>query len=273
MADHTYQIGEVTYTAEEFRKLTEDEKVEAMLEWFHQHYEDPVHRTPYNSREGGYLWVHGGPYDADEEIQSEFSDVVEFQTMQRAVEEITSDGLYEWGPVPSDDYYDDGEEYLADENGNSITDENGNRIIVSRDIPEIDYRKEMLSRLDRLETAIAGYSHNLPPRNHNNPPELIDTEIISPAQMDRAQQAVTALRVETIKEVPDANVLRAQSTILSQVGSAIWASAKVIAGGVAGSAVWEALVWMHNNPKEIYDAIHAVAQMAQQWADSLPGFL
>jgi hypothetical protein len=32
------------------------EKRELMIEWFHQNFEDPAERTPYESREGGYQW-------------------------------------------------------------------------------------------------------------------------------------------------------------------------------------------------------------------------
>lgn len=50
----------------------EDGAVKAMVEWFHMNFEDPAHNTPYESAEGGYQWIWGGPYDAEEELQDAF---------------------------------------------------------------------------------------------------------------------------------------------------------------------------------------------------------
>lgn len=256
MAERTYSIGESNYTADDFRALPQDQQIELMVEWFGERYEDPVHRMPYNSREGGYLWINGGPYDADEEIQSEFSDVAEFDVMQRAVEEITSEGLYEWAPVASDDDDRDYEELESRE------------VAVEPD----DLRSELLARLDRLEAALHSYGQNLAPRNHNHPPELIDDDLITPEQLSEAQEAVSILRAEAAKDEPEAQILKTQATLLSRIGSAIWSGVKVLAGGVAGSAAWEAIIWVHNNPKEVHDALIAAADTANQWSHQLTGW-
>jgi hypothetical protein len=47
-----------------FRRMRKAEKRELMVQWFHQHYEDPAQNTSYNSAEGGYLWNHGGPHES-----------------------------------------------------------------------------------------------------------------------------------------------------------------------------------------------------------------
>lgn len=259
MAERIYSIGEYEYTAEEFRALPQDQQIELMVEWFGERYEDPAQRMPYNSREGGYLWIYGGPYDADEEIQSEFSDVAEFDVMQRAVEEITSDGLYEWAPVASDDDYEDDREFEEPE----IPDDPAE--------PE-DLRRELIGRLDRLEAALHSYGQNLPPRNHNHPPELIDGDLIPPEQLAEAREAVNILRAEAAKVNPEAQILQTQAALLSRIGSAIWSGVKVLAGGVAGSAAWEAIVWVHSNPREVHDALMAVADTANQWSHQLTGW-
>lgn len=259
MAERTYVIGEYSYTAEEFRALTADQQVELMVEWFGERYEDPAQRTPYNSREGGYLWIHGGPYDADEEVQSEFSDVAEFEVMQRAVEEITSDGLYEWAPVASDDDFYDDREYEEPDRPEGAAE------------PE-DLRGELLTRLDRLEAALHAYGQNLAPRNHNHPPELVEEDLVTPEQLAEAQEAVDILRAEAGKDEPESQILQTQATILYRIRSAIWSGVKVLAAGVAGSAAWEAIVWVHNNPKELHDAMMAVAETASQWSHQLTGW-
>ena len=49
-----------------FRRASKARKRELMIEWFNQNFEDPAERTPYESAEGGYQWIWGGPYDARE---------------------------------------------------------------------------------------------------------------------------------------------------------------------------------------------------------------
>ena len=44
------------------RTASDDEKLTAMRSWFLTRYCDPAQETPYNGREGGYMFVHGGPY-------------------------------------------------------------------------------------------------------------------------------------------------------------------------------------------------------------------
>jgi hypothetical protein len=41
-----------------------------IVDWFCAHYEDPAHHTPCD--EGEYVWIHGGPFDAREEIERKF---------------------------------------------------------------------------------------------------------------------------------------------------------------------------------------------------------
>ncbi|MBO0346007.1 hypothetical protein J0X15_12305 [Roseibium sp. CAU 1637] len=83
-----------------------DHRVEALIEWFFGHYEDPAMRLPYESAEGGYQWIWGGPYDAREVLEDIFPGEDE-EIIDAAVEVIEADGLTEWAPVPSDDDFDD----------------------------------------------------------------------------------------------------------------------------------------------------------------------
>ena len=67
---------------------TKDYSAEDLVEWFYDNFEDPSEGVPY---EGGYIYVHGGPYDAWEELASQFPDADE-ETVQEAVDQITPDG-------------------------------------------------------------------------------------------------------------------------------------------------------------------------------------
>jgi hypothetical protein len=46
--------------------------VDNMVRWFFERYEDPANGVPYDGREGGYQYVAGGPYDAEEELREAF---------------------------------------------------------------------------------------------------------------------------------------------------------------------------------------------------------
>lgn len=168
--DRQYDLDGQQITAADFRDLHPARRIEVMLQWFHDNYEDPAVRTPYESAEGGYQWIWGGPYDAREQIGDEFSDIADEDEIEAAVDEVEKDGLVDWAPkerpgdydVPDDEVFTPPPESLAGiaasnfQNGNfsnfafagkngatstagdifttdrgeGIVDENGNRLIV-----------------------------------------------------------------------------------------------------------------------------------------------
>lgn len=48
-----------------------------MVDWFLDAYEDPVHHMPHDSREGGYQYTQGGPYDARTELGERYPEARE----------------------------------------------------------------------------------------------------------------------------------------------------------------------------------------------------
>lgn len=48
---------EQDYSSKHLWGLSPEEQMEYMEEWFRQRYEDPAQRTPYESAEGGYIWI------------------------------------------------------------------------------------------------------------------------------------------------------------------------------------------------------------------------
>jgi hypothetical protein len=91
----------------QFRRLQKEPKREAMLEWFSDNYEDPVERTPYESAEGGYQYIYGGPYDAREVVEEMFSGLASDKLIEEVIEQIEADGQTEWTRAPSADDYDE----------------------------------------------------------------------------------------------------------------------------------------------------------------------
>jgi hypothetical protein len=91
----------------EWLKTAEPEiRQEAMRTWFLTRYWDPANETPYDGQEGGYIYIHGGPYDAGDELHGRFGGVFEDDEIQAAIDDVESDGLQEWAPIHTEPDYD-----------------------------------------------------------------------------------------------------------------------------------------------------------------------
>lgn len=62
-----------------------------LVNWFFDHYKDPADGVPFDTSEGGYLYVNGGPHDAADVLAHDFSDVPD-STRELAVEQIQGYG-------------------------------------------------------------------------------------------------------------------------------------------------------------------------------------
>ncbi len=105
IAERNITIGDSTYSTEAFQALSQEEKIEKMREWFFDNFEDPVERTPYESREGGYIYIWGGPYEAHDEL-SVFCEFVDDNLIQSLADDLSAD-CPEWTGRESPDDYDD----------------------------------------------------------------------------------------------------------------------------------------------------------------------
>jgi len=105
-----YEAGSQFLMSEEaLRDADRDTQLELIESWFRERYEDPAERTPYESSEG-YIWIWGGPYDAREELQEEFSGIVPDDVIDEIVEKLEGE-CYQWVPTLNQDDYDN---YLVD---------------------------------------------------------------------------------------------------------------------------------------------------------------
>jgi hypothetical protein len=88
-----------------------------MKEWFYENYEDPAHSLPYNSREGGYQWLYGGPEAPLDALQDGFADEFPFEFIEEVATSITDEaGIWDWTPKPGPDFYDQEEPEMVSEN-------------------------------------------------------------------------------------------------------------------------------------------------------------
>lgn len=93
------------------RSASDDDQIVAMREWFLARFCDPANNTPYNGREGGYQFVHGGPYDPEEELYERFGSIIEDDTIRKVIDELYDMVGENWAPIQSD-YREEEDEYL-----------------------------------------------------------------------------------------------------------------------------------------------------------------
>lgn len=83
-------------------------QIEAMRRWFLDRFEEPANETPWDGEEKEYLFIWGGPYDPDEEIQNRFGEVVDYEVMEELITDLWSEVGDKWAPVrPDVEDYDD----------------------------------------------------------------------------------------------------------------------------------------------------------------------
>lgn len=78
------------------------ETKEEMKEWFFNNYEDPANQTPHD--EGEYIYINGGPYDANDVLHEQFGKSVPEKTINELVNEIT-ESCNEWAPTHNNQKY------------------------------------------------------------------------------------------------------------------------------------------------------------------------
>lgn len=103
------------FSSEWLENATEHEQLVFICKWFASRFTDPVNVLPYNTREGGYIWIDGGPYDARDEVECEFAGLVPDEVLEKAIEIIEDTGI--WGWSLADPYENDYELHIdnADE--------------------------------------------------------------------------------------------------------------------------------------------------------------
>src|SRR5437763_3773277 len=86
-------------TSSELAKADQETQLEAMRTWFFQNFENPAEHTPYD---GGYVYIWGGPYDAGEELKTEFEGLIPNDVIEE-LEFDLQDISWEWAPVAEGD--------------------------------------------------------------------------------------------------------------------------------------------------------------------------
>lgn len=82
---------------EKLAELPPQEQVQALREWFYWNFEDPAEITPYETREGGYQYIWGGPFDAHDALASRFEGIVEERRVSDLATDLSRDN-WQWAP-------------------------------------------------------------------------------------------------------------------------------------------------------------------------------
>lgn len=222
--------------------------VDAIVRWFFENFEDPVHHTPYNGREGGYLYLWG-PYDAREILEEVFEGIAPDDVVMMAIDEIQGDGT-EWVPAIS--------RVIAPDDGRLP------RTTEALHAEMQDQIRELQGQLAKAEQALAGIGHN-------HPPEALADEALS--RDDRRELAGALTTLANQPAVPadqGAAAIEASATIASKRSKLRkWLAGlgPTIATGVASMVAEESLkaIWLRLSP-----AIEQAMSTIAQWLASLP---
>lgn len=175
--------------------LERDERVEAMVGWFFENFEDPGAHTPHDSSEGGFQYIWGGPYDALDQIGAAFPDA-EQDEIEEAVDEVQADGTYDWAPSDRRIQPDDLEDPDMDldgglePDGGAAPEPLADRLAVLGE--QLDRIEEHVSALLKLRTEETGGVAGI---GHNRPPEEVDGEI----DLHAVQESIEDVRAELAK--------------------------------------------------------------------------
>jgi hypothetical protein len=237
--------------------LDDEERIDAMVSWFFENFEDPAHEMPYDGREGGYQYIWGGPYEASDYIGDAFPDASE-EEHQEAIDHIDADGP-DWAPAghrilpPDDDDYD-------------------------VDTEPIEERLEQLaSQLDKLQGQVSKIlslqkQEATPGIGHNNPPPDEDTPDLQMV-LDSINQVRAELEKQNALEKPDPKVLQVAETRFGRFRNWITGLAKETPTLMAKRAVSATggalLTYVYANFTEIHAVASSVIDTVHIWASHL----
>lgn len=253
------QLDPLTPPPQDFEGLSTEESAEIIKDWFFENFEDPAETTPYESREGGYIYIWGGPYDTSDIIWSVFEDTVSLEVIQASIDEIQSGGLFEWAPnhrriQPPEPDEDDANHHQIENLA--------------------EKHRQMVIRLDDLEAAIAQLAQEPAGIGHNHPPEPIEDEGLSPADIAEIKECAAALKYQP--QEPENISIVAKETVdrLSALRDKLGKYMAEKADLFVSEVVKESAKWVVRLPLwgSILAALSAAIDAAKTWLHAIPSF-
>ena len=266
-------------TREEFAKLAGDDQVEYMVAWFHRYYEDPVHGMPYQSREGGYQYIYGGPYDAESELSNEFGTAAKDEALARAVDTIQEDGTVNWAPSPRHpNRANDNSEHevsLEERLSTIAAALEGDAVPTFGSVEERAGRAEVAKAIQQVEAQLLAPAQADGGIGHNNPP---DDKRLNQDKMRTIRVSITIVKREIAEQQPDALEVAKAAGALHKVvqrlgeyadlaGAEFSKGAGKTAGEEFGKGAGKALKWA------LYSGLVYLVDTVTGWLDLVLGLL
>ncbi len=95
---------DISFSLEELKNVDSELQKDVMRHWFISNYENPAEHTPYESSEGGYTYIWGGPYNAREELGELFGGYVPEDVIYELVSELEAECVDWSGKISSESY-------------------------------------------------------------------------------------------------------------------------------------------------------------------------
>lgn len=166
--------------------MAEDDAVDAVIEWFLANFEDPVHETPFESAEGGYQYIWGGPYETRDIIETVFGDDGVSPSIIEAVIRQLETETSEWVPSGSRRQAPEPDDLGEDvEPGPSQT----------------ELHQVMNERIVELEEALEKVPKPPSGIGHNHPPEPMDVEPLDENDREQIKGALAILKAQPVEPV------------------------------------------------------------------------
>lgn len=256
-----------------FWRMRKRNKLELMMAWFYQNFEDPAERTPYENAEGAYQWIWGGPYKARDMLHQKFGAIVSTRLVEKAARAVEADGIVDWAPAPQREDKHVVASFPPSVVGPIMPPDEPPPLYTFLDEPSAAYgtslerhaRAETRAAVEKLLAALpppqpAGIGHNRPPDSELEPAER------ERASIEEVRRATAKLSSEFAKSKPNIAFVKRWATSLRNaiIVAGTWGvrkldkaldSAITTAGSVAGGASIAMLMAHYPALHHAFDAI------------------
>ncbi|MCB5177588.1 hypothetical protein [Microvirga lenta] len=240
--------------------MNTDERVEAMAQWFLANFEDPAQETPYESAEGGYQWVWGGPYDAREELGNAFAPIATDDEIERAASLVEEEGIMDWAPSSN--------RFIEEDDDSGPYYENGDEIFAAPN-PSAPEPAEVVRReLDELEEMVLEWRRDHPGIGHNRPPDPIE-DSLTLNDIDQITTGIAEARSQLDNPFPDPDPPKAAESRFRRIAQKIRTYLATVAT-VTGTLIIE----RYGNVllEKLEAKLTGVADAIATWISALPPF-
>jgi len=164
-------------------RMSKTAAIDAITEWFLTNFEDPVHNTPYESAEGGYQYIWGGPYEARDIIENVFTGRARDSIIEETISQLENESS-EW--VPSSSRQQPPEPDFDEPDP------------IETQSPE-QLHQVMKERIAELEEALEKAPKPPSGMGHNHPPEPMDLEPLDGKDREELKGALAVLKVQPVE--------------------------------------------------------------------------